>query len=52
MNPHWPNYQALKRRDDIWADSAMGSILFKTKHSVLMKFIQKRKVFGKVSAFG
>jgi hypothetical protein len=51
MNPHWPDYQALRRGDDVFADSAMGSIIFKTKLSALMKFIQKKRIFGKVSAF-
>jgi hypothetical protein len=52
MNPHWPGYQALKRGNDVFADSAMGSIILKTKHeklSALMKFIQKTKIFRKVS---
>jgi hypothetical protein len=51
MNPHWPGYQAVKRHDDVWADLAMGSIFFKTKLSTLMKFIQKKKIFGKISVF-
>jgi hypothetical protein len=51
MNPHWPGYQTLKRGDDIFADSTMGSTIFKTKLSALMKFTQKKKIFGKVSAF-
>jgi hypothetical protein len=51
VNPHWPDYQALKRGDDVFADLAMAPIIFKTKLSRLMKFIQKKKLFGKVSAF-
>jgi hypothetical protein len=51
MNQHWPDYHVLKRRDDVSADSAMGSIIFKTKRSALMKFIQRKKIFDKVSAF-
>jgi hypothetical protein len=51
MNPHWPDHQALKRGDDVLADSAMGSIIFKTKLSAVMKFILKKIIFGKVSAF-
>jgi hypothetical protein len=43
MNPHRPDYEALKRGADVVADSAMGSIIFKTKLSALMKFIQKKR---------
>jgi hypothetical protein len=50
-NPHWPDYHALKRVDDVFTEPEMGSIIFETKLSAFMKFIQKKKVFGKVSAF-
>jgi hypothetical protein len=50
MNPHWPDRRAFKRGDDVFADSAMAVIIFKTKLSVLMKFIQKKKIVGDVSA--
>jgi hypothetical protein len=51
MNPHWVDYQALKKGNDVFVDSAIGSIILKTKLSALMKFIQTKKIFGKVSAF-
>jgi hypothetical protein len=50
-NLHWLDYQALKRDDDVFADSAMGSVTLKTILSALMKFIQKKKIFGIISAY-
>jgi hypothetical protein len=46
INPHWPECQAFKRDDEIFADSAITSGI---KFTVLTKFIQKNKTLGNVS---
>jgi hypothetical protein len=46
MNPHWHDYQALKRDKGVFSDSAMIAIVFKAKMTALMKFILKRKILG------
>jgi hypothetical protein len=51
MNPYWVDHQVLKRDSGSFSDSAMTAIVFKTKFSALMKFIQQRRILGKVSAF-
>jgi hypothetical protein len=51
MNPHWPDYKALMRGDDVFANSAIAAVVFKIKLSALMNFIQKHQILGKVSAF-
>jgi hypothetical protein len=51
MNFHWPDYKAVMRGDDVFADSAIAAIIFKIKLSAFMNFIQKHKILGKVSAF-
>jgi hypothetical protein len=51
MNPYWVDYQALKGDDASFSDLAMTAIVFKTKLSALMKFIQQREILGKISAF-
>jgi hypothetical protein len=48
MNPHWPAYKALMRGDGIFADSGIAAIIFTSKLSALMKFIQKSQILGKV----
>jgi hypothetical protein len=50
-NAHWRDYQAFKRDNDIFVDSALGLIIFKTTLSALMKVVQEKKIFGKVLAF-
>jgi hypothetical protein len=50
MNPYWTNDQVLKPGESLFADSAMATIIFKTKISALMKFIQKNDIMGNVSA--
>jgi hypothetical protein len=51
-NPDWPDYQALKRNSGNFAHSAVMAIVFKSKLSALMKFLQDRKILGLVNAFG
>jgi hypothetical protein len=51
MNPYWIEYQALKRGSTNYDDSAMTAMIFKMKFSALMKFLEKRQVLGKISAF-
>jgi hypothetical protein len=51
MNPYWLDFQALKRGDGPYSDSAMATIIFRSKMNTLMKFIHSRKMLGKVSAF-
>jgi hypothetical protein len=51
MNPHWRDYKVLMRVDGVFADSAIAGIIFKTKLSALMNFIQKHQILGNVSAF-
>jgi hypothetical protein len=51
MNPYWSEYQALKRGSTNYDDSAMTAMIFKMKLSALMKFLDKRQILGKISAF-
>jgi hypothetical protein len=51
MNPYWHEYQALKRGNDVFADSAMVTLIFKQKLASLMKFIKSTNLLGKISAF-
>jgi DNA polymerase III delta prime subunit len=51
MNPYWADYQSLKRGRETFADSAMTAIIFKSKLSALMKFIQDHQILGNISAF-
>jgi hypothetical protein len=51
MNPHWHEVQALKRSDEAFGDSAMAAIIFKTKLTALMKFIQRKKILGNIKAY-
>jgi hypothetical protein len=51
MTPLWVDYQALKRGGETFADSAVGTIIFKPKLSALMQFIQKYEILRRVSAF-
>jgi hypothetical protein len=39
------------RGDDVFADSAIAAIIFKSKLSAFMKFTQKNQIQDKVSAF-
>jgi hypothetical protein len=48
MNPYWPDYKALMRGDGVFAESAIAAIISKIKLSVLMNFIQKHQILGKV----
>jgi hypothetical protein len=52
MKPYWADCQALKRGHETFADSAMTAINFKSKLSVLMKFIQHYQILGNISVFG
>jgi hypothetical protein len=51
MNPNWTEYQVLKRGNETLGDSAITDIIFRTKLSASMKFIQKHEILVKVSAF-
>jgi hypothetical protein len=51
MNPYRADYQALKRGPETFADPAMTAIIFKSKLSALMKFIQHHQILGNISAF-
>jgi hypothetical protein len=51
MHPHWPDYQALKLNSGNWSDSTVMSIVFKSKLSALITFLQDRKVLGLINAF-
>jgi hypothetical protein len=51
MNPYWLEFQALKRGDAAYSDSAMAAIIFRLKLNGLMKFIESRRTLGKVLAF-
>jgi hypothetical protein len=51
INPYWVYHQALKRGREPFADSVMGAIIFKTKLSALVQFIQKHEILGRVSGF-
>jgi hypothetical protein len=43
--------QPVKQGREIFADSAISAIIFKTKLSALMQFIQKHEILGRVSGF-
>jgi hypothetical protein len=51
MNRYWVAYPALNRGRETLADSAMDGVIFKTKHSAVMLFIQKPEILGRVSGF-
>jgi hypothetical protein len=51
MNPHWPDYQALKRSDGNFSDSVIMAIVFKLKLSALMNFWRARRLLGGIRAF-
>jgi hypothetical protein len=51
MNPHWPDYQALKRRSGIFSDASMISIVFRSGLKLPMKYCKKKRLFGDLKPF-
>jgi hypothetical protein len=50
INLQWPDSKLLMRGDGVFANFAIVTIIFKILISVLMNFIQKHQILGKVSA--
>lgn len=51
MNPYWIEAKALKRSNGNFSDSAMISIIFKTKLQTLLRYIQDKNTIGKVNSY-
>jgi hypothetical protein len=51
MNPHWPDYVALRRGCGAFADSAMMAFVFKQRLSALLRIIKSSKILGEVGGF-
>jgi hypothetical protein len=43
MNLYWLDFQALKRGDGLYLDSAIAALILRLKPNGLMKFISRKK---------
>jgi hypothetical protein len=51
LNPHWMDFQALKRGEGNYADSAMAPMIFRLKLNALLRFVQSERILGETRAF-